>query len=95
MLATAAMSVNAQEVTGQLGDAKIVTNNPAGVVYEAHLPETAFTKGSAYAEGGNVKGFISATASPDGVGVVFTVKFSNLPKEGGPFSESILANFSL
>ncbi|TLS26163.1 hypothetical protein PpBr36_05259 [Pyricularia pennisetigena] len=85
MLATAAMSINAQEITGQLGDAKVVTNNPAGVVYEAHLPETAFTKGSAYAGGGNVKGFISATASPDGVGVVFTVKFSNLPKEGGPF----------
>ncbi|KAI6373742.1 hypothetical protein MCOR25_003371 [Pyricularia grisea] len=85
VLATAVMGINAEEVTGQLGDAKVVTNNPAGVVYEAELPETAFTKGSAYAAGGNVKGSISATAAADGAGVVFTVKFSNLPKEGGPF----------
>lgn len=86
LLATAAVGINAQErSTGLLGDAKVVTSNPVGVMYEAVLPETAFTKGSAYADGGNAKGVVSAVAGPDGTGVVFKVKFSNLPKEGGPF----------
>lgn len=76
----------------KLGDALVVSNNPPGVVYLATLPEVAFTKGSAYANGGNAKGHVSAVASPDGVGVMFSVHFSNLPKEGGPFSKS---NFSL
>ncbi len=47
------------------------------------LPDTAFTK-SAYPNGGNIKGEIAAAASPDGIGVIFRVRFSNLPK-GGPF----------
>ncbi|KLU83575.1 hypothetical protein MAPG_02629 [Magnaporthiopsis poae ATCC 64411] len=86
ILATAAIGVSAQNrTTGKLGDALVVSNNPPGVVYVATLPEVAFTKGSAYANGGNAKGHVSAVASPDGVGVMFTVHFSNLPKEGGPF----------
>ncbi|KAK3995504.1 superoxide dismutase [Cladorrhinum sp. PSN332] len=69
--------------TGKLGNATIVTNNPIGVVYKATLPEKAWFA-SAYPEGGNIEGDITAVAAPDGKGVVFTVKLSNLPKEGGP-----------
>jgi hypothetical protein len=63
-----------------------VVNNPPGVVYQATLPDTAFDK-AAFPSGGNVQGSIAATANPDGIGVWFKVQFSNLPNEGGPFSE--------
>ncbi|EMR71768.1 putative superoxide dismutase protein [Eutypa lata UCREL1] len=61
-----------------------VTGNPADKAFVATLPEEPF-----WATGtldGNVKGSISAKAGPDGVGVTFDVKFSNIPKEGGPFT---------
>lgn len=35
-----------------------------------------------------MKGSVYALSSPDGTGVIFKVKFSGLPSEGGPFSES-------
>ncbi|KKY38299.1 putative superoxide dismutase [Diaporthe ampelina] len=79
----AAASVSAQN-TGVLGDAAVVSDNPVGAVYKATLPDTAFTK-SAYPNGGNVKGDVYAVSSPDGTGVIFKVKFSGLPSEGGPF----------
>lgn len=79
----AAASVSAQN-TGKLGDAAEVNDNPVGAIYKATLPDTAFTK-SAYPNGGNVKGSIYALSSPDGEGVIFKVKFSNIPSEGGPF----------
>lgn len=66
------------------GDAPIVADNPAGVVYRASLPAEAFTK-ALYPQGGNVKGAITAVSNPNGVGVLFKVTFSNLPKQGGPF----------
>ncbi len=53
-------------------------------MYRAVLPQQAFAQ-DAYPFGGNIKGEILATASPDGIGVLFKVRFSNLPKEGGPF----------
>ncbi|KAM7184899.1 superoxide dismutase [Rhypophila sp. PSN 637] len=68
-----------------LPKASAVTNNPAGTVYKATLPDEAFFK-SAYPEGGNVKGEITAATSPDQSGVIFKVNFSNLPKSGGPFT---------
>jgi hypothetical protein len=71
-------------VVQALGNATVVTNNPAGVVYNATLPEQAFFRNT-YPGGGNIEGYISAVANPDGVGVDFKVSFSNLPKEGGPF----------
>jgi hypothetical protein len=52
------------------------------VTYVAELPEEAFT---AIEGGGNIKGSVVATAGPDGKGVEFSVKFSNVPAEGGPF----------
>ncbi|KAG6001823.1 hypothetical protein E4U21_003785 [Claviceps maximensis] len=64
-------------------DAPIVTNNPIDVVYTASLPGEPFF--SAPGLSGNIRGFISASAPPDGVGVRFTVRFENLPKTGGPF----------
>ncbi len=63
-----------------------MTDNPVGKVYQATFPESAFFK-PAYADGGNIEGSVTAVANPDGKGVLFTVKFSNLPKTGGPFSE--------
>lgn len=63
-----------------------MVNNPPGVVYAAKLPDAADFK-PAFPSGGNVKGSIAAVANPDGIGVLFKVTFSNLPKEGGPFCE--------
>lgn len=79
---SATTSAAAPEVTSE--DAIAVTNNPVGVVYKATLPEQAFFK-PAYPDGGNVKGEITASAGPNGAGVIFNLKFSNLPKTGGPF----------
>lgn len=64
-------------------NAPVVINNPIDVIYTATLPEEPFFQAPGLS--GNVKGFISASAPPDGVGVRFTVRFENLPKTGGPF----------
>ncbi|KAF9879043.1 superoxide dismutase [Colletotrichum karsti] len=80
-IAAVAVSHVAAQTTGELGDAAVVSN-PAGYVYEAVLPEEPFFKGSLES---NVKGSIVAMSAPDGKGVEFKVKFSNLPTEGGPF----------
>ncbi|KAK3329604.1 superoxide dismutase [Apodospora peruviana] len=71
--------------TSTIVAATAVNSNPPGKVYKATLPEEAFFK-AAYPEGGNVKGEIVAVANPDKSGVMFNVKFSNLPKTGGPFT---------
>ena len=71
-------------VTGKLGNAPPALGNPAGVVYTATLPEKPFSYPGPQ---GNVKGSISAVAGPDGVGVTWSVNFSNLPTSGGPFSK--------
>lgn len=71
------------EVTGLLGDATAVKDNPVGVTYVATLPTKAFFNPED--PNGNIKGSMSATAGPNGVGVVFQVDFSNLPTSGGPF----------
>ena len=63
-------------------------NNPSNVSYVARLPGTAFDS-TAFPEGGNVEGQIVAQARPDGIGVVFSVQFSNLPKTGVPFTYHI------
>jgi len=78
-----ALLVAADIETGALGNATIVRNNPIGVVYKAVLPEKQFY--TAKDERGNVKGEISAVANPGGVGITYTVTFSNLPTSGGPF----------
>lgn len=65
-----------------------ITGNPTGVVYEAFLPEEAFSAKETLK--GNIKGYIRAESPPDGVGVKFTVNFENLPADGGPFGKSLL-----
>jgi len=64
--------------------ADVVSGNPAGVTYVATLPAQPFFKAGSLQ--GNVKGSVSAKAGPGGVGVQYDVQFSNIPKEGGPFS---------
>ncbi|KAL4730537.1 hypothetical protein ACLX1H_002573 [Fusarium chlamydosporum] len=68
-------------------DAPRVNDNPPGVGYKATLPKEPFFKDAAI--DGNVKGYIHAQATDSGQGVKFMVKFSNLPKEGGPFTYHI------
>ncbi|KAK1973886.1 superoxide dismutase [Colletotrichum cereale] len=81
VIAAADVGRAAAQSTG-LGDA-IIMSNPAGVTYEAVLPEKPFFKAASLH--GNVQGSIVAVAAPNGKGVEFTVRFSNLPKKGGPF----------
>jgi hypothetical protein len=74
------IGLSVASVTGALGDAIVVNDNPVGPVYEADLlcKETTDLRGS-----------ITATASNDGVGVIFKVDFSGFPDEQqfGPFSQ--------
>ena len=80
----AALTVRAQDIeTGALGDAVVASNNPVGVIYTASLPIKQAFKPE---EGrGSVKGVISATAGPNGLGVSYNITISNLPTTGGPF----------
>jgi hypothetical protein len=89
--------VNAQTttepVTGTLGNATVVENNPPNAVYTATLPETQFFNPKD--PRGNVKGTVSATANANGIGITINVKFSNLPTSGGPFRKfSLLQIFA-
>ncbi|KAK2592863.1 Cell surface superoxide dismutase [Cu-Zn] 4 [Conoideocrella luteorostrata] len=70
--------------------ALVITGNPIDVIYTASLPEKPFFDASGL--DGNIRGFISASAPPDGVGVRFTVRFENLPKTGGPFPYHLHVN---
>ncbi|RTE76047.1 hypothetical protein BHE90_009479 [Fusarium euwallaceae] len=72
----------AGQVVGQ--DAEKVMDNPPGVPFKATLPKERFFKDADLM--GNAKGSILAVATDSGNGVKFKVKFSNLPKEGGPFT---------
>ncbi|RDW67722.1 hypothetical protein BP6252_09118 [Coleophoma cylindrospora] len=77
-------------VTGALGNATVVENNPPGKVYKATLPEKEFFNPDD--PRGNVKGSISAVANDNGIGVTFKVKFENLPTSGGPFPYHLHVN---
>lgn len=72
-------------ITGTLGNATIPENNPVGPIYVATLPDMEFFNPDD--PRGNIKGSVSATANPDGIGVQFQVQFSNLPTSGGPFGK--------
>lgn len=75
-------------VGGALAQAPPSTDNPKGAIYQAVLPEEPFFADADIE--GNVMGSITAASREDGKGVRFTVKFENLPAEGGPFSQSSL-----
>ncbi|QBZ60820.1 hypothetical protein PoMZ_07763 [Pyricularia oryzae] len=66
-------------VTGKLGDAASITNNPPGR-YRAGWMATPSNPFS---------GSIEAISSPNGKGVIFLVNLENLPAQGGPFSYHI------
>ncbi|KAH8904497.1 Cu,Zn superoxide dismutase-like protein, partial [Coniochaeta sp. PMI_546] len=66
---------SAQNITGQLGDAQVVTNNPAGAAYQATLT-------------GKITGSINAT-SKAGKPVSFTLEVKGLPVGTGPFKYHI------
>jgi hypothetical protein len=72
-----------EPVTGLLGNATVVENNPPGVIYTVTLPAKSFFNPDDTR--GNIKGIVSATANPNGIGVSFQISFSNLPTSGGPF----------
>jgi len=72
-----------EPVTGILGNATVVEDNPPGLIYTATLPTKQFFNPED--PRGNIKGSVSATANPNGIGVSFNVNFENLPTSGGPF----------
>ncbi|EPQ61593.1 hypothetical protein BGT96224_ASP20811 [Blumeria graminis f. sp. tritici 96224] len=76
--------------TGMLGNATVVEDNPPGVTYTASLPSMNLS--SQNNSRSNIMGSVTATANPDGIGVMFNVSFSNLPTTGGPFGK-ILPRF--
>lgn len=83
LLAVVSAQSTTEPITGIRGNATVIENNPVGKVYTATLPEKPFFNPTN--PKGNVKGSISATANPNGIGVKFIVKFENLPTSGGPF----------
>ncbi len=64
-------------VTGTLGDATVVSDQPQGPTYVARLPDNS-----------PVQGHVTGTTGKDGKGVHFNVEFSNIPAEGGPLRMS-------
>lgn len=62
--------------------AEEVEENPAGVTYQAILPESAKS---------SVRGYVAGTSAPDGNGVNFNVNIYGLPDASlGPFSKQPL-----
>ncbi|KAF5015656.1 hypothetical protein F66182_12929, partial [Fusarium sp. NRRL 66182] len=55
--------------------APVITNNPP-VTYTATLSNNPNT---------SIRGYVTASGAPDGVGVVFRVNFTGLPPNIGPF----------
>jgi hypothetical protein len=68
-----------QMMTGKLGDAMAIMNNPADAAYSA-----MFDGGN----GSSVKGKVAAMSGPGGKGVMFDLSIMGLPMSGGPFSTS-------
>lgn len=76
-------SALAQITTGEKGNATVITDNPIGKQVSGSPPEKPFTAASSL--DGNVEGYVTVKSGPGGIGVDYIVKFSNLPREGGPF----------
>ncbi|KAH8179921.1 copper/zinc superoxide dismutase (SODC) domain-containing protein [Sarocladium implicatum] len=80
--------IGAAAIVGRaLAQAPPTTDNPKGAIYQAVLPDEPFFSGAAIE--GNIKGSITGASREDGKGVRFTIKFENLPAEGGPFTYHI------
>ena len=78
-IAATAAFVSAQ-VTGELGDAEVIRNNPIGATWVATLPDREDT---------TLRGTVRASSADDGVGVNFDLDITGLPVEssgGEPFT---------
>lgn len=75
------LAITAAQSTGKLGDAAVVTNNPAGATYKATLPEKSSTK---------VRGFVTISSGAGGKGASYVINLTGLPTSGGPFSMTYL-----
>jgi hypothetical protein len=75
LLASVSAQSNTVPVTGSLGNATVVENNPPGKIYTATLPTNEFFNPE-------------DPRGPNGIGVSFQVSFENLPTSGGPFRRS-------
>jgi len=76
----------ASQMTGKLGDAMAIMNNPPGATYNAML------------KGGPVSmamGEVTAMSGPGGRGVMFNLTLMGLPMTGGPYSKSMSKTLSL
>ncbi|KAF4625945.1 hypothetical protein G7Y89_g12219 [Cudoniella acicularis] len=82
-LVSVVVAQNDTIVTGALGNATIVENNPPGQTYIATLPPKSFFNPND--PRGNIVGSVSAVARANGIGLKFQVSFSNFPTSGGPF----------
>ncbi|KHJ32458.1 putative cytosolic cu zn superoxide dismutase protein [Erysiphe necator] len=70
-------------LTGSLGNATVVEDNPPDVTYVAILPTQFSSK---------IRGAVSATGNSNGIGVNFLVNFTNFPPELGPFAYHVHVN---
>jgi hypothetical protein len=68
------------QMTGLLGDAMAITNNPRGATYAAMIDTSSVT------------GKVVAMSGLNGKGVMFNVSLMNLPMSGGPYSMGLGAN---
>lgn len=76
-LASAQAPTPVPGVTGALGPAQIVEDNPAGVSYVATLPERENT---------DIRGSVIGTSNANGTGVNFQISLTGLPDASlGPF----------
>ena len=69
---------NTTPVTGSLGNATVVADNPAGAIYGATMPDSNMT---------DVRGNVILTTAPGGTGINVQISVSGFPTEGGPFRE--------
>ena len=79
IVAASAAFASAQ-VTGELGDAEVIRNNPIGATWVATLPDREDT---------SLRGTVRASSAEDGVGVNFDLDITGLPVEssgGEPFT---------
>lgn len=60
--------------------------NPKEATYTAVLPRDVFDKEIKLSA--NIEGSVHVEAAANNIGVLYLVRFKNLPKEGGPFSRS-------
>lgn len=74
------VALTSAAATGELGDAKVVQDNPIGPIYKATLLDKDDTE---------LRGSVIGTTTNKGRGVIFDVEFWGFPDEAeyGPFSK--------